>query len=188
MNLALLRRRAEIRVGHAARILLAPLLAESEDDDREQLLLLEHSDEVDPQRRVARLHRPSVRSRSTSPRSSSRTPRRDLPGRVPATTVLSSATLSASSPRRASASCGTSPARGKDSRCLALLLLFAFDRLGRLFVARTEELALGVDNLVQLFARVEEVLERDGTLRRRYDVDVLFLGAAVQRSRALESV
>lgn len=44
------------------------------------------------------------------------------------------------------------------------------------YVPGAEELALRIDNLVQLFAGVQEMFERYRSLRCRDDVDVFALG------------
>lgn len=136
---------------------------------------------MNPQRRVPCLRRAGVRSWPSSSCCCCCSPRCDLPRRVPTTSVLSSASLSAASSWRASASsCSSSDGR-QDARRLALLLLLALDRLGRIFVAGAKELTFGVDDLVQLLARVEEMLERDRSFRGGDDVDVLLLGATVDK-------
>jgi hypothetical protein len=49
----------------------------------------------------------------------------------------------------------------------------------------TEELALRIDNLVQLLARVEEMLQRYRSLRCRDDVNVFALGPSSGMSSEL---
>lgn len=79
VDLALLRRRAKIRIRHARSVLLASLLRENERDDGQELLLLEKSDEVDPQVRISRL---VVPRHSSARRASSPGDRRGLFRRV----------------------------------------------------------------------------------------------------------
>lgn len=135
VNFTLLRRRAEVRVGHTGSVLLAPLLAEREAHHRQQLLLLEHTNEVDPQRCIPGLH---VAPHAAS---ASRTPRRDRScssrgcetSLVPTSAVLPATPLRSTTP---SACCATSSWRARqDPGGLAFLLLLALDRLGRVLVA-----------------------------------------------------
>lgn len=76
---------------------------------------------------------------------------------------------------------------GRKAGRLPLLVLLAAQRLTSSLVPVSEKLALRVDNLVQVLAGPEEVLERDGTHGRGDDVDVLLLGAAEEvRLRQLQ--
>lgn len=191
MDLALLLRRAQIRIRHAPGILLALLLAERKHHDRQQLRLLEQADEVDPQRRVAALASASATAAASSSRHAAR-----CDG---ASGGASAAVLPASSRRRTtsawSAASGAAASGWGDAGCFAILVLLALDRLDcfavpisnlsvlvhqavrRRSAPGREELALGVDDLVEVLGGVEEVLERDGPLRGRDDVDVLLLRA-----------
>lgn len=69
----------------------------------------------------------------------------------------------------------------RKARGFSFLVLFPAQSLSCLLVARAEEVAPGVDNLVQISACVQEVLEWDWSLGSGYDVDVFLLCTSGKR-------
>lgn len=137
MHLTLLRRRTQVRVGHALGLLLTLLLRECKHHHGKQLLLLEQTDEMDPQRRIP-TSEPSSRVGSSADASTScSSSSGELTSGASSSTVLTSSSLGragttttgCSARRRATAS-----GRG-DASCFALLVLLATNRLVCLLVA-----------------------------------------------------
>jgi hypothetical protein len=134
MHLTLFRRRTEIRIRHTRRILLAPLLTKREHNDRQQLLLLEQPDEVDPEVRVFALVVPIEPSSATSTLSGHRSSGGDLTSGVSSASVRAARGRSTASGGSTTTSGGTTPTGRRKTGSFSVLVLLTADRLGRFLV------------------------------------------------------
>lgn len=128
MHFTLFRRRAQVRIRHTRRILLAPPLTERKHHHRKQFLLLEQPNQVDPQRRIPSLDVPPA---SPSP-SSSLSSSSDGASLTSSTAVLPATRSSAST--WGAAACRATADGGSDAGGFAVLVLLAADRLAGVLV------------------------------------------------------
>lgn len=132
VDFALLSSGTQIGIRHAPGVLLAPLLAEDEHDDRQQLLLAQQADEVDPEVGVPRLVVPVERTSAGSSLSCHRASCSDLARRRPSAPIGATA----ASGSAASTAAASSTTHGRSETCrFSVLVLFPADSLVRFLVS-----------------------------------------------------
>lgn len=189
VHLALLLGIAQVGRRECHGILLTALLGEDKVDHGQQASLAEVRDEVRPDVLVELEPASSATSTSAKPSATSTRRNRGRRRALAAAAVRVVASAADAGERRGAASrevlgldgratTATRALNGRQARGLALLVLLATQRLAGRLVAVADKLSLRVDNLVQLLAGPEVVLEGNGTHGGRDDVNVLLLGAA----------
>ena len=132
VDFALLRSGTQIGIRHAPGVFLTSLLAKDEHDDRQQLLLAEQADEVDPEVGVPRLVVPVERASAGSSLGCHRASCSDLARCRPSAAICATAASSSA----ASTAATSSTSHGMSETCrFSLLVLFPADGLVRLLVS-----------------------------------------------------